>query len=158
MKTNPVQLLLKIPVPWVFILVYLFGVLIQLIFPIVIHSMKLVSVIKISGIVFFAIGVFFACWSLFIFHKGHTTTTPGEESNILVTKGPYLFTRNPMYISLTLAYLGEAGLLTQLWPVLVLPLMFVYLNRVVIPLEENLLKKVFDGQYETYCKRVRRWL
>ena len=158
MKTNPFRLLLKIPVPWVFILVYLFGVLLQLIFPIAIHSLEMVFVMKISGIIFFVIGAFFACWSLFIFHKGHTTTTPGEASNILVTNGPYRFSRNPMYISLTLAYLGEAGLLTQVWPILALPLMFVYLKRIVIPLEENLLKKVFDGDYVNYCTRVRRWI
>jgi len=157
-KTNPVQLLLKIPVPWVFILVYLLGVLLQQLFPVAIQSLELVSVLKISGKVLFALGAIIASWSLFIFHKEHTTVIPGEMSKILVTKGPYSFTRNPMYVSLTLAYLGEAGILIQLWPVVVLPLMFVYLNRVVIPLEENLLKKVFEGDFTRYCTRVRRWI
>jgi protein-S-isoprenylcysteine O-methyltransferase Ste14 len=142
----------------VFILVYLLGVMLQHIFPITIHSFELVSVLKISGKVLVALSAFLASWSLLIFHKEHTTIIPGEISKRLVTKGPYSFTRNPVYLSLTLAYLGEAGILTQLWPVFAFPLMFVYLNLFLIPLEENLLKKIFDGDYESYCTRVRRWI
>jgi protein-S-isoprenylcysteine O-methyltransferase Ste14 len=63
-----------------------------------------------------------------------------------------------MYVSLILAYLGEAGFLVQIWPVIVLPFMLYYLNYVVIPLEEDLLKKEFGEEYERYCKQVRRWL
>jgi protein-S-isoprenylcysteine O-methyltransferase Ste14 len=62
-----------------------------------------------------------------------------------------------MYISLLLAYLGEAGLLAQCWPVIVLPLMTVYLNRIVIPLEEDILRKDFKEEFKNYCSRVNRW-
>ncbi len=63
-----------------------------------------------------------------------------------------------MYVSLTLAYLGEAGLLTQIWPVILLPFVLAYLNWIVIPLEERGLKEVFAEAYEQYCTRVRRWI
>jgi protein-S-isoprenylcysteine O-methyltransferase Ste14 len=63
-----------------------------------------------------------------------------------------------MYVSLTLAYLGEAGFLAQIWPVMVLPAILAYLNRIVIPLEEEILKKDFKDEYENYCAGVRRWL
>ncbi len=36
-----------------------------------------------------------------------------------------------------LAYLGEVCFLTQIWPVIVFPLILLYLNRIVIPLEEK---------------------
>ena len=152
------QILLKIPVPWVFVLTYLIGILLQLILPFNPPSQKVLSYMKIIGYVLFAIGVVFASWSLIIFHKACTTTTPGEKSKKLVTWGPYRLTRNPMYVSLILAYLGEAGFLAQFWPVLVLPLMLVYVNWTVIPLEENILKKDFKEEYEDYCFHVRRWL
>jgi protein-S-isoprenylcysteine O-methyltransferase Ste14 len=41
-----------------------------------------------------------------------------------------------MYVGLIVAYFGEAGLLKQAWPIALLLLTIVYLNYVVIPLEE----------------------
>lgn len=152
------KILLRIPVPWVFILTYLVGLALHFVFPFkILSGTELISV-KIVGVVLFAKGAFFAAWSLLIFHKASTTTTPGEISKKMVTFGPYRLTRNPMYVSLFLAYLGEAGFLTQIWPVLVLPFMLYYLNQVVIPLEEELLEKEFGEEYKNYCKQVRRWI
>jgi len=156
-RTSFVQILLKIPVPWVFILTYLTGVVLQLIFPIANPSVAVSHIAMVAGIILFATGAIFASWSLLIFHKARTTTTPGESSKRLITDGPYRLTRNPMYISLLLAYLGEAGLLAQCWPVIVLPLMTVYLNRIVIPLEEDILRKDFKEEFKNYCSRVNRW-
>jgi protein-S-isoprenylcysteine O-methyltransferase Ste14 len=154
---NSLKILLHIPVPWVFVLTYLIGLLLQVVFPIIIHSQELLFV-KIFGIVLFGIGAFIASWSLIIFRKARTTTTPGERSKKLIIQGPYRFTRNPMYVSLTLAYLGEAGFLTQPWPVFVLPLVLAYVNWIVIPLEEETLKNEFKNEYENYCTHVRRWI
>ena len=74
-----------------------------------------------------------------------------------MTWGPYRFTRNPMYVGLVLAYLGEAGLLKQIWPVLLLPFTVAYLNWTVIPLEEAKLDEAFHDEFGRYRSRVRRW-
>ncbi len=63
-----------------------------------------------------------------------------------------------MYVGLSLGYLGEAFLLRQVWPALLLPLTLVYLQRVVIPLEETRLRETFGSAYTGYCARVRRWI
>ncbi len=76
----------------------------------------------------------------------------------LVTCGPYHFTRNPMYVGLAIAYLGEAGILKQVSPVAVLPLVIAYLNWIVIPIEEARLQEVFGEKYQQYRSRVGRWL
>jgi protein-S-isoprenylcysteine O-methyltransferase Ste14 len=157
-KSNPVRLLLNLPVPWVFVLGYVVGLIPQFIFPVTIHSQPALTIVKVAGVSVFAVGALFAAWSLIIFHKAHTTTTPGESSKKLVMSGPYRISRNPMYVSLTLAYLGEAGFLTQLWPVILLPLTLAYVNFIVIPLEEEVLKGDFKEVYEDYCARVHRWL
>jgi len=39
-----------------------------------------------------------------------------------------------------------------------LPLTIAYLNRVVIPVEEERLHSVFGAEYEQYRSDVRRWL
>jgi protein-S-isoprenylcysteine O-methyltransferase Ste14 len=63
-----------------------------------------------------------------------------------------------MYVGLILAYVGEAGILGQIWPVILLPLVIAYVNWIVIPLEESKLREVFSEEYDRYRKRVRRWL
>ncbi len=158
MKIAPAKILLKIPVPWVFVLAYLLALPFQLLFPFNLFSSDNLLYAKIAGVLFFAIGAFFASWSLLIFHRASITTTPGEQSKLLVEQGPYRYSRNPMYVSLVLAYLGEAGFLTQALPLFALPLVILYLNRIVIPLEEEILRRDFGNTYGAYCSQVRRWI
>jgi protein-S-isoprenylcysteine O-methyltransferase Ste14 len=63
-----------------------------------------------------------------------------------------------MYLGLVLAYLGEAGILTQVWPLVLLPLVVAYVNWVVIPLEESTLVDGFGAAYEQHRAQVRRWV
>jgi protein-S-isoprenylcysteine O-methyltransferase Ste14 len=154
---NPIRLLLAVPVPWVFVGCYLLGAALERVGPGSIRSAE-ASISSTAGAVVFLVGAGIAGWSLWIFHRARTTTTPGERSKALITSGPYRFSRNPMYVGLTLAYLGEAGILKQIWPVVLLPLTLAYLNGIVIPLEESRLSEVFAGAYDEYRARVRRWL
>lgn len=154
---NPLRLLMRVPVPWVFVLTYLVGVCVEAALPPSFRK-EAVPAIGIAGAVLFAVGAVIAGWSLSIFRKARTTTVPGRTSAQLVTWGPYRLSRNPMYVSLSLAYLGEAGMLRQVWPVVLLPLTVAYLNWIVIPVEEARLAEAFREDYERYCSRVRRWL
>ncbi len=159
---NPARFLIHVPVPWVFVLTYLLGVFLQRNVPESLRpaapSPNAAMWSTYAGAAFFAVGLFIAGWGWGIFRKARTTTVPGQSSSALVTWGPYRFTRNPMYVGLTCCYLGEAGLLRQLWPVLVLPLVIAHVNWTVIPLEEARLKEVFPEDYEHYRSQVRRWI
>ena len=149
--------LLRIPVPWIFVLVYLAGVGLETAF----HRGGFIRDYKWLlpvGCVVFTLGAVLAGWGWVIFHRRRTTRVPGEASTTLVTWGPYRLTRNPMYVGLSLAYVGEAALLHQIVPVVLLPLMIAYLNWVVVPVEEEQLRVVFGEEYEQYRHRVRRWL
>ncbi len=148
--------LLRIPVPWVFVLTYLAGAGLEALF----HLGRLLDYGFLSpvGTAVFAIGAVLAGWGWWMFHRAGTTRVPGETSTALVTWGPYRFTRNPMYVGLSVAYIGEAGILHQIIPVILLPLTIAYLNRVVIPVEEDRLRAAFGAEYERYANRVHRWL
>jgi protein-S-isoprenylcysteine O-methyltransferase Ste14 len=154
---SPFQFLMHVPVPWVFVLTYLLGVALESLRPST-RSPMTALVSTIAGGVVFVVGAVIAGWGLVIFRKAGTTTVPGQSSVKLVTWGPYRFTRNPMYLGLVMAYLGEAALLKQMWPVLVLPFTLVYLNWTVIPVEEAKLEEVFQDEYAQYRLRVRRWI
>ena len=151
------RLLLNIPVPWVFVLTYLLGIAVELILPT--HDpLRTLPGVTLVGALLFALGAVIAGWGWITFRKARTTTVPGERSSELVAWGPYRYTRNPMYVGLVIAYLGEAGILRQLWPVVMLPLVIAYVNWIVIPVEEAKLNEVFGPDYERYRARVRRWI
>lgn len=84
----------------------------------------------------------------------HTFKAPQD----LVTDGPFRFSRNPMYLAFTLLVLAGA-LGVNSWWALIAPLLF-WLAAALwyIPHEERVLKALFGADYDTYAKRVRRWI
>ncbi|MEO8561540.1 MAG: isoprenylcysteine carboxylmethyltransferase family protein [bacterium] len=105
----------------------------------------------IAFLAFFG-GAFSAFW------RAHTTLIPNQPATAFVTNGPYRITRNPMYVSLVALYLAVTLVLNSWWPVALLPLVIVALDRAVIAREERYLAKAFPEAYGAYCARVRRWL
>lgn len=148
---------LLMPVPWVFVLAFLLGVGLQLLVPFNLGSQTIALLVRVAGVALFAAGATIAGWGLVAFHRVETTTTPGEAPATLVTSGPYRFTRNPMYVGLVLAYLGEQGMLVEAWPLALLVLTVAYVNWCVIPVEEASLR-AFGPAYDAYGARVRRWI
>ncbi|MET0289688.1 MAG: isoprenylcysteine carboxylmethyltransferase family protein [Pseudoxanthomonas sp.] len=96
------------------------------------------------------------CFAMFAWRR--TTFIPERAPSRLVIQGPYRVTRNPMYVSLVLSYVGLAGILLQPWALVLMPLPLLALQRVLIPYEEARLRAEFGDAYDRYCQRVRRWL
>ena len=90
--------------------------------------------------------------------RAGTNVDPYEPATVLVTEGPFKFTRNPLYLSVTLFYAGVATLMNALWAMLLLPAVLFVVNRGVIDREERYLERKFGEQYRQYKERVRRWL
>ena len=94
------------------------------------------------------------------FRRAQTTVNPHkpQEATALVTTGVYAWTRNPMYLGLTVLLLGLAIKFGALSPFLG-PLLFVpLLQRFQIRPEEHALRLHFGESYDRYCQRVNRWL
>src|SRR4051794_31649304 len=85
-----------------------------------------------------------------------TNVDPYEPATTLVTEGPYRFTRNPLYLGLTLVYSGITVLANALWAALLLPFVLVVMRRGVIDREEHYLERIFGEEYTRYKARVRR--
>lgn len=94
------------------------------------------------------------------FRRAGTTINPVriEKASDLVTEGVYRLSRNPMYVSMTLALVAWALLLDSL-VAFVGPVTFVaWITRFQIIPEERVLAAKFGEAYAAYCQRVRRWL
>ena len=92
------------------------------------------------------------------FRRARTSPIPVKPTTAIVETGPYRFTRNPMYVGLTLLYLGLTLWVGSLWPLLLLPVALFALQRFVIAREERYLEAKFGDQYLRYKARVRRWI
>ena len=78
----------------------------------------------------------------------------------LATTGLYQYSRNPLYFGLTF-FCGFSAAITfdSCWPIFIYcTIMFVYLDRVVIPAEESILKDYFGSTYTAYCESTPRWM
>jgi len=147
-----------IPPPLLFLLGYIAGEGLERVVPLPLSRFISLRAGEMLGVFFLALGFIVALVSIATFLTAKTTPIPYRRAANLVTWGPYRLSRNPMYVGVTLIYLGVAALRSVLWPVLLLPVPLAVLNFFVIPQEESMLRAAFGAAYERYCVRVRRWL
>jgi protein-S-isoprenylcysteine O-methyltransferase Ste14 len=92
------------------------------------------------------------------FQAAGTNIPPNLPTTALVVDGIYRRTRNPLYLGLTLIYLGLGVAAGSFWAIgLVVPLLWV-INTGVIAREERYLERKFGDAYRAYKARVRRWV
>jgi len=99
-----------------------------------------------------------AFWALWTMLRAGENPSVHRPTGAIVASGPYAFTRNPMYVSMTLLSAGIALIFNTLWPVIFLPLTLIIIQYGVICREERYLERKFGDEYTRYRARVRRWL
>jgi protein-S-isoprenylcysteine O-methyltransferase Ste14 len=99
-----------------------------------------------------------AAWAMIAMKRVGTPIDVQEPSTALVTSGPFRFTRNPIYLALTLAYAGLALRLRSWLSLLLLAPLLAVVQHGVIAREERYLERKFGDLYRAYVARVRRWL
>lgn len=103
-------------------------------------------------------GAVLAMWGRRVMEQAGTNVNPREPTTALVVAGPFRFSRNPLYVALTLMYLGLALLTNALWVlVLIVPISLV-LHFGVVRREERYLEAKFGDAYRSYRSDVRRYL
>lgn len=90
--------------------------------------------------------------------RAQTGIDPAKPATAIVSDGVFRFSRNPLYLSLTLLYIGVSLLLNAVWAFpLLLPLLAI-VQIGVIQREEVYLERKFGDEYLRYKSQVRRWL
>jgi len=105
-----------------------------------------------------AAGLALMLWGIATVWAARSTVLPFRPSSRLVRRGPYRFTRNPMYVGMSAAYVGGALLVASVWPALGFPFVLLVVDAIVIRREERYLASAFGADYDDYRRRVRRWL
>ncbi len=97
-------------------------------------------------------------WAKKLFEKAGTPVPPNQPVTAIVKDGPYKFTRNPMYLSFMIGFIGLSFLAgAPMMTLMALPLFFILDRKVIVPEEEYLTGK-FGETYLEYKNQVRRWL
>ncbi len=96
--------------------------------------------------------------SVILLRRTGQSENPWTPTTKIVTRGPYRFTRNPLYLQMVLGCIGFAVLLRNLWILLLTPLCVWALQVLAILPEEAYLERKFGESYRSYKCRVRRWL
>jgi protein-S-isoprenylcysteine O-methyltransferase Ste14 len=92
------------------------------------------------------------------FRQANTAIDLRKPSTSLVTSGPYRFTRNPGYLSLTVMYFGATVVVGGVCSLATLVPVLVTMDRYVIRREEEYLSERFGADYRSYQASVGRWL
>jgi len=113
---------------------------------------------RIAGGALIAVGLVLMLAAMIQFGRARTAIVPNRPTTVLVDRWPYSMSRNPIYLALTIMYVGASLFFNTLWPFLLLPLVLIVIQRGVIDREERYLEGKFGGDYIDYKMRVRRWL
>jgi protein-S-isoprenylcysteine O-methyltransferase Ste14 len=151
-------ILQRIPPPLLYVAALLLAHALDVRWPIVQPSAAWQNGLRWFGLALIVAGFGHAASAIALFVRSRTTIVPHHRSSKLVVRGAYRWTRNPMYVGLTLAYLGVAAVLLSPWALPLLAVPLYVMQQHVIPMEERLLKDAFGEAYVQYRTHVRRWL
>jgi protein-S-isoprenylcysteine O-methyltransferase Ste14 len=114
--------------------------------------------VETVGWVLVLVGTLLFIWGMSTFSRMQTGIMLQQAATRVVDVPPYSWSRNPMYVSFTVMYVGFALAGGLWWPFLLLPAVIAILSAAVITREERYMRRTFGAVYEDYCARVRRWL
>jgi protein-S-isoprenylcysteine O-methyltransferase Ste14 len=111
-----------------------------------------------AGIVVGLLGAGLVLWGLATMRTAGAAVDPRKGTKAIVTTGPFRFTRNPLYVGLTLVYLGLTLGFDTWWGIVLLVPLMVVLHVGVVRREESYLERKFGDEYRQYKRKVGRYI
>lgn len=103
-------------------------------------------------------GVILNLWADSLFKKLNTTVKPDQKPSALIDYGPFKFSRNPMYLGMTLMLIGAGILLGSISSFAGAVFFIAAMEVFFIPEEERTMKETFGDEFLKYKSKVRRWI
>jgi protein-S-isoprenylcysteine O-methyltransferase Ste14 len=97
-------------------------------------------------------------WALWLMARHRTALLPGDATRVILDRGPFRVSRNPLYVGLIALDLGLALLWPSFWALVLTPVGIAGLWWGSVVPEERYLAAKFGADYDAYRSRVRRWL
>ena len=145
-----------VPAPAIFLLFLVLGLVLNRVEPL--PSFMDVLVAEVVGFLVICIGLLLGFSAIVQMRRLHTSPNPHKPATALVEAGVFQYTRNPLYLSLFVIYIGLAICINVLWLVLLSPFLLWSVQSLVVKPEEGYLERRFGDAYRQYKKRVSRWV
>ena len=106
------------------------------------------------------VGISFAIfvWAVVTMLTNKASIPTSKPTEAIVMRGPFRFSRNPIYLSMIMLIFGTGVWVNSVWYLALAALAAALLNWGVIKREENYLERKFGDGYRAYKSRVRRWI
>lgn len=145
-----------VPPPLIFLGALVIGVILNIVRPLPIFTDGRIG--DVLGLLLTVGSAALAFWAFRTMLRAGEQPDPAVPTKSIVRQGPFDRTRNPIYISFALFNLGVALLMNNLWIILALVLLMLYVDRGIVLREERSLEQQFGQEYLDYKANVRRWI
>lgn len=110
------------------------------------------------GVTVIGLSVLLFGWALIAFSRSNTSINHAKATTELISSGPFRFSRNPVYVSMSLLVIGIGITIDSIWVVgMVLPAITLTYYLIILK-EEIYLERKFGDEYRSYKSKVRRWI
>ena len=120
-----------------------------------VHLDQLLRVV--AGAALFAAGMAMMIAGHRAMSRHATAVNPYRPTTALVTDGVFAFTRNPLYVGVSIALCGVAAVFALDWVLVLIVPACVLLHFAVVRREERYLEQKFGDAYRRYRQRVPRY-
>ena len=145
------------PPPLIYAASILVGLLLDYVWPLRIPISQ-TWITTLVGVSLMVLGGLLAVAGSLALRRAGTPVSPYEATSDIVRTGPYRFSRNPLYVALSLLQVGVGIWVNNVWVVAMLIPGLVVMSWGVVAREEAYLAHGFGEEYLEYKSSVRRWL
>ena len=110
------------------------------------------------GLILMSTGTVLIVWCAIMFIDADTQLPPYRPTKVIVKNGPYALSRNPIYLGMSIFYIGAIVLFDVIWGYIFFVPLILIMQKYVITKEEAYLSMKFCNEYTDYKDSVRRWL
>jgi protein-S-isoprenylcysteine O-methyltransferase Ste14 len=142
--------------PLLYLGVFLVAVVAQLLAPLRIFPTPAVAVTL--GLALAVVAIAAASWGRRTMTAAGTNVRPTRPATTIVTAGPFRYSRNPLYVALTLLYVGLTTAVNTWWGMVLLVPLLATMHFGVVLREERYLDRKFGDSYRAYRSSVRRYI
>jgi len=117
-----------------------------------------VDLSSLLGLILILSGISLVFVSFRFMRKMKTTFIPDGTPEVLISSGPFKFSRNPIYLGMLTILVGAAFLMSSLSAIIIAFVFGIIINFTWIAHEEKKLHELFSEDWENYSSKVRRWI
>ena len=117
-----------------------------------------VDLSSLLGLILILSGISLVFISFKFMRKMKTTFIPDGTPEVLISSGPFKFSRNPIYLGMLTVLVGVAFLMSSLSAIIIAFVFGIIINFTWIAHEEKKLHELFSEDWENYSSKVRRWI